>query len=279
MEQAWPPLKEVIQRFELQAKKSLGQHFLLDERVTDRIVAEAGIAAGASVIEVGPGPGGLTRSLLRSQAGRIIAIEKDARCIEALRELQAGDARLEIMPQDALKMDWAAIPAPRQVVANLPYNVGTLLLLQWLEMIGREPGAFTRLTLMFQREVAERIAAEAGSKEYGRLSVLSQFLCEVVWHFDLPPGAFSPPPKVHSSVITLIPRAKPLYPVPVKALERVTAAAFNQRRKMLRGSLKALGVDTEALLRQAGIDGKRRAETLSIEEFCRLAHILIMQSA
>ncbi len=271
MEQAWPPLKEVIARFGLQAKKSLGQHFLLDERVTDRIVAEAGIPAGANVIEVGPGPGGLTRSLLRSGAGRVIAIEKDSRCIEALSELQAADARLEIMPQDALKMDWAAIESPKQVVANLPYNVGTLLLLQWLEMIGRDASSFTRLTLMFQREVAERIAAEAGSKEYGRLSVLSQFLCEVVWHFDLPPGAFSPPPKVHSSVISLIPRAKPLYDVPVAVLEKVTAAAFNQRRKMLRGSLKALGADTEALLDKAGIDGQRRAETLSIEEFYRLA--------
>ncbi len=276
-----PPLREVITRFGLDARKSLGQHFLLDERITRKIVKEARIHQGTHIVEVGPGPGGLTRALLESDAAHIYAIEKDARCVEALQELQSeSKGRLSVIAEDALTFDWRSIPAPRQVVANLPYNVGTLLLLQWLDAIyaaKREQNAeafFTSLTLMFQKEVAERIIAEPDTGEYGRLSVITQWLCETAWLFDLPPGAFSPPPKVTSSVVTLIPHDKPLFSCDKHSLEKTLAAAFNQRRKMLRGSLKSLGMDTEALLEAAGIDGTRRAGTLNVEEFCRLANCL-----
>ncbi len=268
-----PPLKDVIHAHGLLTRKSLGQHFLLDANICARIADAARIGAGDTVIEIGPGPGGLTRALLKTPAARVIAVEKDARCIAALEELKAvyGE-RLSVIEADALECDAESLcAAPRRIVSNLPYNVGTPLLIGWLKTVARDGGAFASMTLMFQKEVALRIAAQPNSKEYGRLSVLAQTLCDVHRHFDLPPGAFHPPPKVESSVITLTPLPAPRFPVDVKVLERVLAAGFNQRRKMLRASLKSLGADTEALLAQASIDGTRRAETLSVEEWCRLA--------
>jgi len=269
-----PPLKDIITRHGLQAKKSLGQHFLLDENICARIAIAAGNLSGCTVIEIGPGPGGLTRALLQAGAS-VIAIEKDQRCVGALEELrQVFPERLSIIEADALEADLPALaPAPRKIVANLPYNIGTALLLKWLDDVCRAPDAYQSMTLMFQREVAGRISAEPGGKDYGRLSVFAQWLCETGHHFDLPPGAFSPPPKIYSSVITLAPRPKPLYPANKDVLEKVVAAAFGQRRKMLRSALKGLRVDTEALLEKAGIDGTRRGETLSVEEFCALAAI------
>ena len=265
-----PPLRDVIERFELSARRSLGQHFLLDPNLTGRIVRSARIAPGANVLEVGPGPGGLTRALLAAGA-TVTAIEKDSRCIEALRELAATyPARLRVIEADALETDMTRLtPAPRQIVANLPYNIGTPLLIGWLKQIRADKGAFTRLTLMFQKEVAERLLVGPGTKTYGRLSVMTQWLCEVSPEFDISPKAFVPPPKVTSTVVTLVPRASPLggSPVAWEVMERTVAAAFGQRRKMLRQSLKSIGLDPES----RGIDGPRRAETLSVEEFVRLA--------
>ncbi len=266
-----PPLKKVIEAHGLSAKKSLGQHFLLDGAITDRIAKHAGDLTKAHVIEVGPGPGGLTRSLLKAGAKKVFAIEKDARCIAALADIKAivGD-QLEIIEGDALGFDLMQIPAPRIIVANLPYNVGTALLLKWLENIYDDARAFASLTLMFQKEVAARIVAEPNCKDYGRLSVVSQWLCDCRIDMELPPGAFSPPPKVSSAVVTLVPRAEPLVDVKKETLEKVVAAAFNQRRKMLRQSLKSLGADTEALLAQSGILGNLRAEQLDVVTLCNL---------
>lgn len=267
-----PSLSSLIARHGLLAKKSLGQHFLLDENICARIAECAG-NLDCNVIEIGPGPGGLTRALLQAGAKQVIAIEKDKRCVAALEELKAAFPNLSIIEADALEADLPSLaPAPRKAVANLPYNVGTALLLKWLDNICGDAFAYQSLTLMFQREVATRIMAEPGGKDYGRLSVISQWLCEIAPHFDLPPEAFTPPPKIHSSVITLIPRPSPLYPADKVTLERVVAAAFGQRRKMLRQSLKALG--GEVLLKAADIDGTRRGETLSVEEFCWLARLL-----
>jgi 16S rRNA (adenine1518-N6/adenine1519-N6)-dimethyltransferase len=268
-----PPLETVIARHELMAKKSLGQHFLLDARITDRIARTAGDLKNCSIIEIGPGPGGLTRALLAVGAKKIIAVEKDARCLAALMEIKdiAGE-RLEIIEGDALALDVTGLaPAPRKIVANLPYNVGTPLLMNWLEAVYKEPKMFASLTLMFQKEVAERIVAEPNCKDFGRLSVVCQWLCHCRMEFELPPEAFTPPPKVSSAVVTLTPRAKPLVEVKMEALEKVMAAAFGQRRKMLRGSLKALNIDAGELLRCAGIDETKRAEQLDVETLCRLA--------
>ncbi len=265
-----PPLRDVIERFELSVRRSLGQHFLLDPNLTGRIARSARIASGANVLEVGPGPGGLTRALLAAGA-TVTAIEKDSRCIEALRELAAAyPGRLRVVEADALETDLAAlVPAPRQIVANLPYNIGTPLLIGWLKQIRADKGAFTRLTLMFQKEVAERLLVGPGTKTYGRLSVMTQWLCEVSPEFDISPKAFVPPPKVTSTVVTLVPRAKPLgdQSIAWEVMERVVAAAFGQRRKMLRHALKSIALDPAA----CGIDGTRRAETLSVEEFVKLA--------
>lgn len=271
-----PPLKETIATHGLLARKSLGQHFLLDPRITDRVAAYAGDISQHYVIEVGPGPGGLTRSLLGAGAKQLFVIEKDERCLAALAEIKdkVGE-KLQILLADALEVDLLKeVPAPRKIVANLPYNVGTLLLTNWLEAIA-EQGAevFDSLTLMFQKEVAERITADSDCKDYGRLSVFSQWLCEVRYDYELPPGAFVPPPKVSSAVVTLIPR-KDRIPVNHKTLEMVVAKAFGQRRKMLRQALKGLAVPAEVLLEKAGIDGTRRAETLSVQEFCNLANAL-----
>ena len=263
-----PPLREVIARHGLAARKSLGQHFLLDLNLTGRIARAAGDLGTGTTIEIGPGPGGLTRALL-AQGARVIAIERDARCIAALGELEAAwPGRLEVVEGDALETAVHALgAAPRRIVANLPYNVGTAMLLQWLA----HPDAFVRLTLMFQKEVAQRLAAQPGGEFYGRLAVAAQWHWQVRKLFDVAPAAFTPPPKVVSTVVELVPRAAPLAPADPSLLERVTAAAFGQRRKMLRSSLKALGVATDDLLARAGIAGTRRAEELSIEEFCALA--------
>jgi len=269
-----PPLRAVIERHGLQAKKALGQNFLLDLNLTGKIARAAGDLDQAAVIEVGPGPGGLTRALLFNGAHRVIAIERDERCLEALAQVSNHyPGRLEIISGDALNTDFAALAAtangaPVKIVANLPYNIGTELLIRWLT-VADWPPFYQSMTLMFQREVAERITAGPDSDAYGRLGVLAGWRTEARIAFDVPPQAFTPPPKVTSSVVHLLPRATPL-PADVKKLGRVTEAAFGQRRKMLRQSLKSLG--GEALLARAGIDPTRRAETLSVEEFVRLTN-------
>ena len=269
-----PPLREVIERHGLQAKKALGQNFLFDLNLTGKIARAAGDLGEATVIEVGPGPGGLTRALLFNGARRVIAIERDERCLEALAEVSRHyPGRLEVMPGDALKTDFAALAGtadsgPVKIVANLPYNIGTELLIRWLT-VADWPPFYQSMTLMFQREVAERITASPGSDAYGRLGVLAGWRTEARIAFDVPPQAFTPPPKVTSSVVHLAPRLSPL-PVDGRKLGRVTEAAFGQRRKMLRQSVKSLG--GEALLTRAGIDPTRRAETLSVEEFVRLTN-------
>ncbi|RWA58486.1 16S rRNA (adenine(1518)-N(6)/adenine(1519)-N(6))-dimethyltransferase RsmA [Mesorhizobium sp.] len=270
-----PPLREVIERHGLQAKKALGQNFLLDLNLTGKIARAAGDLADATVIEVGPGPGGLTRALLFNGAKRVVAIERDERCLEALAEVSNHyPGRLQVILGDALKTDFAALAGeaggPVKIVANLPYNIGTELLIRWLT-IAEWPPFYQSMTLMFQREVAERITAAPGSDAYGRLGVLAGWRTQARIAFDVPPQAFTPPPKVTSSVVHLVPRATPL-PVEAKKLGRVTEAAFGQRRKMLRQSVKSLG--GEALLVRAGIDPTRRAETLSVDEFVRLTNAM-----
>ena len=265
-----PPLRDVIARHGLAARHSLGQHFLLDGNLTDRIVREAGDLTGRHVIEVGPGPGGLTRSLLASAAVSIIAIELDARAVAALDELtQVVGDRLRVVAADALTIDAASlVPAPRHVIANLPYNIASPLLIGWL----RQAASFERLTLMFQQEVAERICAEPGTAAYGRLSVLARWTCEARIVMRLPPAAFTPPPKVSSAVVSLTPHATQPESSVFSRMEKLTAAAFGQRRKMLRGSLRQLG--GAALLARAAIAPDRRAETLSIAEFDRLLALI-----
>ena len=264
-----PPLREVIARHGLGARRSLGQNFLLDLNLTRRIAREAGPLAGATVIEIGPGPGGLTRALLETDAARVIAIERDERCVAALEELKTVyPARLEIIAGDALAIDTATLVAgPARIVANLPYNIATPLLIGWLRRID----AFDGLTLMFQKEVAERLGARPGTKSYGRLSVVTQWLCKVETLFDISPRAFVPPPKVTSTVVRLTPLPEPLAPARMEDLERVTRAAFGQRRKMLRSSLKTLTDDPIPLLEACGIKPTARAEELEVEAFCALA--------
>jgi 16S rRNA (adenine1518-N6/adenine1519-N6)-dimethyltransferase len=270
-----PPLREVIAAHGLDARHTLGQHFLLDGNLTARIVRAAGDLTGRNVIEVGPGPGGLTRALLASGAARIVAIELDRRAVAAMAELAAtpnatvNSGRLTIIEADALQVDLPGlVPEPRQIVANLPYNVASPLLVRWL----RQASAFQQMTLMFQREVAERIVAAPGSSAYGRLSVLAGWICEGHIALRLPPAAFVPPPKVWSAVVVLRPHVVQPEPALFAVMERLTAAAFGQRRKMLRGALRQLG--GEALLARAAIAPERRAETLSIAEFDRLARLL-----
>ena len=267
-----PPLRDVIERHGLSAKKSLGQNFILDLNITAKVARAAGPLEDATVVEIGPGPGGLTRALLISGAKRVVAIERDARCLPALAEIaEAYPGRLSIVEADALSTDIAAQAGdhgPVKIVANLPYNIGTELLVRWLTP-PRWPPRWQSLTLMFQKEVAQRITAEPGRGAYGRLSVLAGWRTRSRIVFDLPPQAFTPPPKVTSSVVHLEPRAEPL-PADAATLARVTEAAFGQRRKMLRQSLKSLGA--ERLLAATGIDGTRRAETLRVEEFVALAN-------
>jgi 16S rRNA (adenine1518-N6/adenine1519-N6)-dimethyltransferase len=311
-----PPLRDIIAQHDLRAEKSLGQNFLLDLNLTAKIARGAGDLAGKTVIEIGPGPGGLTRALLDSDAAQVIAVEFDPRAVAALASLRdAYPDRLTILQADALKIDCATLgDAPRAIVANLPYNIATPLLIGWLKRID----AFDSLTLMFQREVAERIVARPGSKAYGRLAVMTGWLCDAKILFDISPQAFTPPPKVTSSVVHLSPLPKiiprpageavslsrsglretgeglppagpspdPLMPdgisgstsaagrgdISFATMEKVVAAAFGQRRKMLRAALKTLGVDTEVLLEMAGIEPTDRAETLDISRFIGLAH-------
>ena len=263
------PLRTVIERFQLRADKRLGQHFMLDPNILRRIAAAAGDLSGRTVVEVGPGPGGLTRALLDAGAKRVIAIERDPRCIAALGELAAAaGGRLSLIEADALALDLAEVSPERvSIVANLPYNVATALLIRWLGQLER----IERLTLMFQREVAARIGAPPGSRAYGRLSVLAQWLCEVRCLMHLPSRAFVPPPKVASSLIQLTARPQPLAPAPRDALERVLQAAFGQRRKMLRSSLKSLHERPEELLAAAELPPTARAEEIDVPGFCRLA--------
>ena len=269
---ALPPLRETIARHGIAARRALGQNFLLDLNLTRRIARAAGDLAGMTVVEVGPGPGGLTRALLETAAERVVAIERDPRCIAALAELSAAYAgRLTVVEGDALAIDAAtaggADGRPRAIVANLPYNIATPLLLGWLRQID----AFASLTLMFQKEVAERLAATPRRHAYGRLTVITQWLCDVRLLFDIAPQAFVPPPKVTSTVVRLVPRQTPLAAAEFAVLERVTQAAFGQRRKMLKGALRRLVADPAALLATSGIDPTARAEELSVEQFCGLA--------
>lgn len=269
-----PPLRDVIRNFDLRAKKSLGQNFLLDLNLIDRIARAAGPLDGVTVVEIGPGPGGLTRMLLAHGAKQVIAIEQDHRCVEALYSLvSTSSGRLKVIEGDAMRIDpGTEISGPARIVANLPYNVGTALLIQWLTL-DKWPPWFDSLTLMFQREVAERIIARAGDTHYGRLAVLAGWRSEAEILFDINRNAFVPPPKVTSSLVRLVPRPSPA-PCDVKMLERVTAAAFGQRRKMLRQSLRSLGHDPLPLLASTGIAPTRRAEEIPVAGFVALANAL-----
>jgi 16S rRNA (adenine1518-N6/adenine1519-N6)-dimethyltransferase len=270
-----PPLREVIRRHGLAAKKSLGQNFLLDLNLTARIARAAGALAGVTVLEIGAGPGGLTRALLALGAGRVIAVERDERAIAALNEIAAHyPGRLAIVPGDALSFDPRPLldRGPTRIVANLPYNIATPLLVMWMSAEPWPPW-YDAAILMFQREVAERIVAAPGTKNYGRLSILVQWRCEARILFDVHPSAFVPPPKVTSSVVQLTPRPDPL-PCERALLENVTQAAFGQRRKMLRQSLRSLGADVSVLLDAAGLSPTARAEEIPISGFVALAQAL-----
>lgn len=268
-----PPLRDVIARHGLDAKKALGQNFLLDLNLTQKVARTAGSLEGVTVIEVGPGPGGLTRAILALGAKKVIAIERDPRCLPALQEIADHyPGRLEVIEGDALKTDFESLAQgePVKIIANLPYNVGTQLLVNWL-LPRAWPPFWQSLTLMFQKEVGQRIVAREDDNHYGRLGVLCGWRTQAHMAFDIPPQAFTPPPKVTSTVVHLEPIPTPL-PCAPDRLEKVTHAAFGQRRKMLRQSLKPIG--GEALLARAEIDPQRRAETLSVEEFCRIANLL-----
>jgi 16S rRNA (adenine1518-N6/adenine1519-N6)-dimethyltransferase len=266
-----PTLRQVVETYGLMAKKSLGQHFLLDQNITDKIVRKAGDLSGCNVIEIGPGPGGLTRSLLFAGAKSVVAIERDDRAVAALHNLQTQFmGRLTIIADDALSVDVIRLTeAPRAIVANLPYNIGTQLLLNWLDQIAEDVGAFESLTLMFQKEVAERLTAQPRSKAYGRLSVFAQWLCEVHDQMDVPASVFVPPPKVDSRVVTLIPR-KNRTAANKQALETIVQMAFGQRRKMLRAALKSIP-DIETKLLSIGIAPTARAEEIDVAGFCKMA--------
>jgi len=267
-----PPLREVIARYRLTAVKGLGQNFLLDLNLTARIARAAGDLAGHTVIEVGPGPGGLTRALLATGARRVVAIERDERCLPALGEISARyPGRLDVVHDDALTVDFAGLAdGPTRIVANLPYNIATPLLVGWLRAEPWPP-FYESMTLMFQREVAERIVAAPGSKTYGRLGVLAGWRSDARILFNVPAAAFTPPPKVTSSVVGFVPK-RSLFPADPAVLERVVAAAFGQRRKMLRQSLRSLGVDPAPLLLAAGIEETRRAEEIGVAGFAALAN-------
>mgnify|MGYP002393558984 CR=1 FL=1 len=267
-----PPLREVIRAHDLVAKKQLGQNFLLDLNLTAKIARAAGDLSGCDVLEVGPGPGGLTRGLLVEGARRVVAVEKDARALPALAEIAAAyPGRLEVLQGDALDLDLAAhLTPPVKIVANLPYNVGTELLIRWLSPPVWPP-IWSSLTLMFQKEVAERIVAKPRSDHYGRLALLAQYRCDARIVMTLPPEAFTPAPKVQSAVVHLTALPEPRFPCDFNVLQRITAMAFNQRRKMLRSSLKGLGPDIAARLETLGIPPTARAEEIGLEDFCALA--------
>ena len=270
-----PPLRAIIATHGLDAKKSLGQNFLLDLNLTSKIARLAGDISGHDVLEVGPGPGGLTRGLLAAGARRVVALEKDPRCIPALAQISAAyPGRLDVFNADALEFDMRGqLTGPVRVVANLPYNVGTELLVRWLTPKDWPP-FWSSLTLMFQKEVAERIIAKPGTKAYGRLGILAQWKSTPSVVMELPPEAFIPPPKVHSAVVHLEALAAPRFPAPAGLLSSTVAIAFNQRRKMLRSSLKSLTPDIETALRDAGLQPTARAEEISLEGFCALARRL-----
>lgn len=274
-----PPLREVIRDHDLVAKKQLGQNFLLDLNLTAKIARMAGDLTACDVLEVGPGPGGLTRGLLAEGARRVLAVEKDARCLPALEQIAAAyPGRLDVLNGDALEIDpLAHLTPPIRIVANLPYNVGTELLIRWLSPPSWPP-VWDSLTLMFQKEVAERIVAKPKGDHYGRLAILAQWRTDAKIVMHLPPEAFSPAPKVHSAVVHLKRLPEPRYPADPAVLSRVTAMAFNQRRKMLRSSLKGLGGDVEGLLEGVGIPPTARAEEIGIEGFCALARALVARA-
>jgi len=267
-----PPLREVIATHELRAQKSLGQNFLLDLNLTGKIARQAGDLSNCDVLEIGPGPGGLTRALLSEGARRVVAIERDQRCLPALAQISDHyDGRLNVISGDALTFNPGEhLNRPIKIVANLPYNIGTELLVRWLTP-KTWPPYWDSLTLMFQREVAQRIVAKPGSKAYGRLSILAGWRSDAKIVMDLPPQAFTPAPKVSSAVVHITKCDKPKYECDAKVLERVVAAAFGQRRKMLRASLKSLAPDIEDRLRSVGIPPTERAEQLTIQQFCELS--------
>ncbi len=268
-----PPLRDVIARYDLGAKKSLGQNFLFDLNLTRRIARSAEPLEGFTIVEIGPGPGGLTRALLMEGASHVIAVERDERTLPALAEISvAYPDKLSVIAEDALAVNWAAtVSGPAKIIANLPYNVATVLLTGWLTQ-GVWPPWFSSLTLMFQKEVAERIVAKPGGKDYGRLSVLCQYRCDVKKLFDVNRSAFTPAPKVTSSIVQLIPR--PAIDCDIKMLEKITASAFGQRRKMLRSSLKTAFGNPDAVLGELGINPELRAEQLAVSDFVRLAKVL-----
>jgi 16S rRNA (adenine1518-N6/adenine1519-N6)-dimethyltransferase len=270
-----PPLRNIIVNHGLDAKKSLGQNFLLDLNLTSKIARLAGDISGHDVLEVGPGPGGLTRGLLAAGARRVVALEKDPRCMPALAQISAAyPGRLDVFNADALEFDMRGqLTGPVRVVANLPYNVGTELLVRWLTPKDWPP-FWSSLTLMFQKEVAERIIAKPGTKAYGRLGILAQWKSTPSVVMELPPEAFTPPPKVRSAVVHLEALAEPRFPAPAGLLSSTVAMAFNQRRKMLRSSLKSAAPDIESALRDAGLEPTARAEEISLEGFCALARRL-----
>jgi 16S rRNA (adenine1518-N6/adenine1519-N6)-dimethyltransferase len=264
-----PPLRDIIRDHDLRAEKKLGQNFLLDLNLTDKIVAAAGDLSGVHVFEIGPGPGGLTRSLLRTKALKVTAVEYDPRAIKALESLkQAASDRLEILHQDALNIDLCSLSkAPRAIVANLPYNIATPLLINWLKQIDQNHTSYQSMTLMFQKEVGQRITAADNIKSYGRLGILSQWLCDVQIKFDVPASAFMPPPKVVSSIVKLIPKKRLGDQPSFQQLEKLTAAAFGQRRKMIRSSLKEYHQYFDA----CGLEETIRAENMRVEDFINLA--------
>ena len=271
-----PPLKDVISRHQLRAKKSLGQNFLLDLNLTSKIARYAGNLDQFDILEIGPGPGGLTRSLLHEGARKVVAIEKDNRCIEALEEIQARfPGRLKLLQGDALSTNASEhLADPVRIIANLPYNIGTELLVRWLTS-KTWPSFWQSMTLMFQKEVANRIVASPGSKAYGRLSVMSQWRCDTKIAFNVPATAFTPPPKVESALVHFEALKEPKFPAEVEVLEFVVSKAFNQRRKMLRGALKGYFQNVEEGLLSIGVLPTRRAEDITVQEYCAMSQILI----
>lgn len=267
-----PPLREVIAQHDLRAQKALGQNFLLDQNITDKIVRESYHLDGATVFEIGPGPGGLTRSLLRSNAQKVIAIEFDPRAVGVLQDLKSvAGGRLDVIHGDALEVVLPDLaPAPRVIVANLPYNIATPLLINWLKELRENKDTYGSMSLMFQKEVADRICAQPGSKAYGRLSVIAQWLCDVRVIYDLPPSAFTPPPKVKSSVVRFVPKDIGDHAPSFADIEKLTEAAFGQRRKMIRSSMKAYAAAIETV----AIDPTKRAENLTVQDFIALGRAL-----
>ena len=271
-----PPLKDIISKYEIRAKKSLGQNFLLDLNLTSKIARYAGNLKHSDVLEIGPGPGGLTRSLLNEGARQVVSIEKDNRCIAALEEIQSlFPGRLKLLQGDALSMNVTQyLTDPIKIIANLPYNIGTELLVRWLNS-KNWPSFWQSMTLMFQKEVANRIVARPGSKAYGRLSVMSQWRCNTKIAFNIPATAFTPPPKVESAVVHFEALHEPRFPAQVDKLEFVVSKAFNQRRKMLRGALKGHFINVEEGLFSIGILPTKRAENITVQEYCAMSQILI----